>query len=66
MELDQIIKLFNEHPARYSIQKFIEQESQAKIHIKGLQGSALALLAASMPNEKRAQVFVLNDIILDQ
>lgn len=61
MELDQIIKLFNEHPARYSIQKFLEQESQTKIHIKGLQGSALAVLAASLPNESRAQVFVLND-----
>ena len=61
MELDQIIKLFNEHPARYSIQKFIEQESQTKIHIKGLQGSALAVLAASLANEKKAQVFILND-----
>lgn len=61
MELDQIIKLFNEHPARYSIQKFLEQESQTKVHIKGLQGSALAVLAASLPNESSAQVFVLND-----
>ncbi len=61
MELNQIINLFNEHPARYSIQKFLEQESQDKIHIKGLQGSALAVLAASLAHNKNAQVFVLND-----
>ncbi len=61
MELDQIIRLFNEHPARYSIQKFIEQESQEKIHVKGLQGSALAVLVASLSNCRGAQVFVLND-----
>ncbi len=61
LELDQIINLFKEHPARYSIQKFLDQESQTKLHLKGLQGSALAILAASLPNDKRAQVFVLND-----
>ena len=61
MELEQIVNLFNEHPARYTIQKFLEKESQNKIHIKGLQGSSLAVLAASLPNENKAQVFVLND-----
>ena len=61
LELDQIINLFKEHPARYSIQKFLDKESQTKLHLKGMQGSSLAILAASLPNDKRAQVFVLND-----
>ena len=61
MELNQIVDLFNEHPARYTIQNFFEIESQGKLHLKGLQGSSLAVLAASLPSDKRAQVFVMND-----
>jgi len=61
LELNQIVDLFNEHPARYTIHNFFETESQGKLHLKGLQGSSLAVLAASLPSDKRAQVFVMND-----
>ena len=61
MELKQLIQIFSEHPARYSIEKYLEQKKNFQLHLKGAVGSSLPLLLSALSPGKRPHVLILND-----
>jgi len=61
LELKQLTQLFSEHPARYSIEKHLQNGTNFQVHLKGLVGSSLPLLVSSLPKRTNPQVFIFND-----
>ncbi|WP_372751997.1 transcription-repair coupling factor [Labilibaculum sp.] len=61
MELKELIQLFSEHPARYSIEKYLEQKSKFQLHLKGLVGSSLPMLVSALKPSNQAHIFLFND-----
>lgn len=61
MELKELIQIFSEHPARYSIEKYLKQKSKFQLHLKGLVGSSLPLVVSSLSSDTRPHILLFND-----
>ncbi len=61
MELKELIQIFSEHPARYSIEKYLEQKSKFQLHLKGLVGSSLPLVVSSLSSSTHPHILLFND-----
>lgn len=61
LELQQLTQVFSEHPARYSIEKYLNKNAKFRLHLKGLIGSSLPLLVSALQKQNRPQLFILTD-----
>ncbi|MGQ1911788.1 transcription-repair coupling factor [Marinifilum sp. RC60d5] len=61
MELNQLTQIFSEHPARYSIDKHLQETSKFQLHLKGIVGSSLSLLVSALKEQNKPHLFILND-----
>lgn len=62
MNIRQFLEQYNEHPRIQELFKTLQQNSQAKVHLQGLTGSASAVIAAALYELlKEPMLILLND-----